>query len=216
MRDAFYAAVSRDLFYGSLPDWQRRPLDLLIDEAHRRDRRLQEVAYVLASAYHESSRFRYKEEIGHGEGKAYGASCPLMGTGSKVTKSAVYFGRGWIQNTWLENFAKLSIAASLHFGRPIDLVNNPDLLTADDELQAWCLWHGFVTGIWTTRNLADYFGEGRADYIGARAIVNGNDRAEQIAGYARQFEAALELIGDTPSADGGRCPMGHSACPGVV
>lgn len=211
-RAKFYEAVTADLFRGSLPDWQREPLDRIIDEGEARGRRLVECAYVLATGYHETGRFKTLEEWGKGEGKAYGEPAPLMGTGSRVTKTAVYYGRGPQQETWLANYARLSVAATLHFGRPIDLVNDPDALIRDWALMAWALWDGFITGRWTGKNLADYFAEDRADYLQARRIVNGTDRAELIAGYAREFEAALRLIGEAPPV-ASACPLGRGDCP---
>ena len=46
-------------------------------------------------------------------------------------------------------------------------------------------------GDFTGKDLADYIDEDNCDYVEARRIVNGTDRAEQIAGYAEKFEAAL-------------------------
>jgi predicted chitinase len=131
-----------------------------------------------------------------------------MGTGSRVTRWAIYYGRGWVQETWLANYARLSIAASLHFGRAIDLVNDPDLLSRDRALMAWSVWEGFVTGRWTGQNLADHIRPGAVDYVGARRIVNGTDQAELIAGHARRFEAALALLEAEPAE-----PALCDACP---
>lgn len=207
-RDAFHAEIATALYRGSLPDWQREPLDRLIEEGLRRERTLQEVAYVLATCHHETGRFKHLEEIGKGEGKPYGDTAALMGTGSRVTRWAVYYGRGWVQETWLANYARLSIAASLYFGRPIDLVSEPDLLIRDRALMAWSVWDGFITGRWTGQNLADHIRPGAVDYVTARRIVNGDDAAETIAGYARAFERALTLLGDEPPA-----PALCDACP---
>jgi hypothetical protein len=47
-------------------------------------------------------------------------------------------------------------------------------------------------GWFTGRRLGDYLRPGRVpDYIGARRVINGQDRAALIAQYARQFERAL-------------------------
>lgn len=212
-RQPFYHAVTPGLFRGSLPDWQREPMDRIIDEGEARARRVEECAYVLATAYWETGRFKHKEEIGRGEGKAYGVDVPLMGTGSRVTKSARYHGRSWPQWTWLENYAKLSVAATLHYQRPIDFVNSPDLLVTDLGFQAWAMWEGFVTGMWTTLNLADFTdAAGVLDYVRARQIVNGMDKAEEIAAFAREFEAALRLIGEAPPV-ASACPLGRGDCP---
>ncbi|MBO9451435.1 hypothetical protein J7426_14270 [Tropicibacter sp. R16_0] len=211
-RQPFYDHVTAKLFHGSLPDWQRQPLDQILDEAVRRARRLQETAYVLATGYHETGRFKHDEEIGQGQGRPYGIEVHLYSH-----KKVAYFGRSWPQHTWLGNYAKMSIAASLEFQRPIDFVNNPDLIKDDPALEGWAMWEGFVTGMWTGKNLADYFSEDHADYVEARRIVNGTDKAELIAGYAREFEAGLRLIdgGQVPQPHGG-CPLNVTTCPRVA
>lgn len=203
-RQPLYAAVTPGLFRGSLPDWQREPMDRIIDEGEARARRVEECAYVLATAYHETGRFRHMEEIGQGEGRAYGEELALMGTGSRITKRARYHGRGFVQLTWLANYARMALLTG------VDLVNAPER-AAEPEIAAKILWEGMIRGTFTGKNLADYFGDDRADYIEARRIVNGTDKAEMIAGYAREFEAALRLIGEAPPA-ASACPLGRD-CP---
>ena len=44
----------------------------------------------------------------------------------------------------------------------------------------------------TGHKLGDYFRPGRADWTGARKIINGNDRAELVARHARTFAEALD------------------------
>jgi hypothetical protein len=46
---------------------------------------------------------------------------------------------------------------------------------------------GMTRGIFTGKNLADYFSERKEDPVQARKIINGLDRADQIAGYYDQF-----------------------------
>ena len=46
-------------------------------------------------------------------------------------------------------------------------------------------------GLFTGKKLADYFDKNEQDWINARRIVNGLDRAEKIAGYAKAFYAAI-------------------------
>ena len=53
------------------------------------------------------------------------------------------------------------------------------------------LFIGMLQGAFTGRRLADHFSGGVSDWVGARRIVNGLDRAERIAGYGRTFLAAL-------------------------
>lgn len=207
MRAPFYAAVTNRLFRGSLPEWQQLPLDRIVDEGVARGRSVEDTAYVLATAYHETGRFKHMEEIGRGEGKAYGEPVPLMGTGSRVTHQAVYYGRGFVQLTWLQNYAAMSVYAG------VDLVGKPDR-AAEPEVAAKVLWEGMIRGTFTGKNLADYINDGGVDYVGARRIVNGTDRDDLIAGYARQFEAALAAIDPNAApagCDRAGCPLAEVA-----
>lgn len=183
----FYADVTPGLFRGSLPDWQREPLRLIVHEGLRRGRAIPEIAYALATAYHETDRFKTDEEYGQGHGHAYGRLILLI-----RGRRASYHGRGFCQLTWLRNYARMALLLTLHHGRSVDLVNDPDLARQPDH-GAFILWEGMIRGMFTGHNLADYFGDGRADYRGARRIINGSDRAQLIAGHARHFEHALRL-----------------------
>lgn len=202
MRDAFYAAVTDSLFKGSLPDWQKEPLDRLIDEGLARNRSLEDTAYVLATAYHETDRFRAMEEYGKGDGRDYGEPVLLI-----RGETAKYHGRGFVQLTWLRNYAIMSG----YIGE--DLVNEPDRAKSPD-IAAKVIWEGMIRGHFTGRALADYIQTGAVDYVQARRIVNGTDKADLIAGYAQEFEAALALLGAEPAPSGCRrvgCPLAEAA-----
>jgi hypothetical protein len=184
--DQFARIVTQTLFFGSLPHWQAEPLRMLIAEGERRNQSVERIAYVLATAHHETRRFRYMEEVGRGEGRLYGKPIRLIDS-----RKATFHGRGFVQLTWLANYAKMSLYLTQEHGREIDLVNNPDLAEAP-AVSSLIIWEGMVRGMFTGRSLADYISGTNADYVGARRIVNGTDRAEQIAEYARLFEAALK------------------------
>jgi len=140
---------------------------------------------VLATAHHETGRFKFTHELGKGSGRDYGQKLLIM-RGQYVR----YYGRGYVQLTWLANFARMSIRLSMDLGREIDLVNNPDL-AAMPEIASAIIWEGMIGGLFTGKNLADYVNGDRLDYVKARKIVNGKDKAVKIAGYAKQFEDAL-------------------------
>lgn len=99
-----------------------------------------------------------------------------------------YHGRGYVQLTGRGNYAK----AGAKLG--IDLVSKPELAMRDD-IAATVMRRGMQEGWFTGRKFADYLpGAGKATgdaYVKLRAIINGRDCADEIAGYARQFEAAL-------------------------
>lgn len=183
--ERFKTPLVGPLFRGSLPEFQAAPMRKVIDVGLAHGRAIPEIAYALATGYHETQRFLRMTEIGAGANKVYGQ--PLR-TWSNETQS--YFGRGIPQLTWLGNYGRQTARLSARLRRPVDLVNNP-ALAADPEISAEILWDGMIYGSFTGRSLGDYFSKGRKDYVGARAIINGNDDDRLIAGYAEQFEAAL-------------------------
>lgn len=203
-RQAFYDHIAAKLFKGSLPDWQQEPVDRIVDEGLRRKRRVEDIAYVLATAFHETARFKYMEEIGRGAGHDYGEPIWLA-RGARVA----FFGRGFVQLTWLTNYSKMSVALTLDHGREIDLVSRPELAT-QPNYAALIIYAGMIRGMFTGKNLADYINDDGVDYVNARRIVNGTDKAELIAGYAREFEAGLRLIDEEPAS---LCPLNRAECP---
>ena len=58
---------------------------------------------------------------------------------------------------------------------------------------------GMIFGRFTGKKLADYIKPGKTpDYVGARAIINGTDRAKLIAGYAQSYLDALTQAKQEP------------------
>jgi putative chitinase len=192
----FFDAVRRSPFDGRLSQGQVDGLSRLLaawEASGYRD--LRWLAYILATAFHETGRkMQPVEEVG-GRSRPYGRPDPV--TGKR------YYGRGDVQLTHKENYARAGRLVGL------DLVDAPDLALRPD-VSARILVEGMAQGLFTGRKLADHLGD-TTDWVGARRIVNGLDRAAQIAGYACSFHAALlaaqaplpsELDKDAHSADG--------------
>jgi hypothetical protein len=193
LKEKFFDTVTETLFYGSLPSFQRVPLEELYNAAvdnhvYISKQDIPKLAYIFATAYHESNRFKAKEEYGRGNGKRYGQRVPLWSN-----KTEGYYGRGWVQLTWLGNYGQMTARLSALTGQPVDLVNDPGIITRNDWINAWITVVGMKEGLFTGKKLEDYIGRGKVDYLGARRVVNGTDRAELIAGYAKKFEEALNL-----------------------
>lgn len=92
-----------------------------------------------------------------------------------------YFGRGYVQITWRDNYQKMGSRLG------IPLVEQPDLALDPRDAASICVV-GMAEGMFTGRRLAQYDRPGgEFDWVGSRAIVNGSDRAGLIAGYARYY-----------------------------
>jgi len=139
------------------------------------------LAYVLATAYWETDQTMQPiEERGHGAGHPYG---------KPTSNGHIYYGRGFVQLTWLGNYQAATEAAK-HFNHNWDFVNHPELCL-QLEPAAWvCKW-GMLNGSFTGKKLSDYFNDKVSDPVNARRIINGTDMAEKIAGFYNIFLATL-------------------------
>jgi len=57
--------------------------------------------------------------------------------------------------------------------------------------------YGMRNGVFTTRKLSNYINGGQCDYVNARRIINGTDKAQLIADYAITIEQLLRLSKQT-------------------
>ena len=86
-----------------------------------------------------------------------------------------YYGRGYVQLTWKDNYRKYGEKLG------IDLVGNPDL-ALDPDNAMFILIDGFKTGAFTGKKITDYINEDRTDFYNARRCINGLDRADEDSG----------------------------------
>ena len=181
-RAAFYAAVRAPLFGGRLSASQVAGMDAILDAAPSL-LGTTSLAYALATTFHETARTMQPiEEYGRGKGKSYGP------TG--------FWGRGFVQLTWEENYAKATkrLRQLGLLRADEDLVKTPKLAMRLDVAAA-ILFYGMVEGWFTGKKLADYFGGGRYEPVGARRIINGTDKDDLIAGQCGLFVDALRAAG---------------------
>jgi hypothetical protein len=145
---------------------------LLIEVGRTRGLWRNQMAYVLATACHETAH----------------TMKPISETGSeqylRSKKYWPYIGRGYVQITWRENYVKAGKVLG------VDFVSEPELLLKP-EYAAPVIIAGMVEGWFTGKKLSDYITLQKSDFRNARRIVNGTDKAELIAGYARKYDKAL-------------------------
>lgn len=145
---------------------------------------INEAAYMLATAYHETAHTMQPiEEYGKGRGRDYGKRLKMSRKPYSDTLP-LYYGRGYVQLTWYENYEK----AGKKVG--VDLLNEPGWALSA-PIAAKIMREGMIEGWFTGKKLGEYVGLRTAEYVSARRIINGMDKAQFIAGYAVVFELAL-------------------------
>lgn len=193
-RGRFFAGV-RPLFGGSMSQGQVDGLNFILgawESGPDLDSRW--LAYALGTAFHETARtMQPVKEVG---GPAYfrrmydpGSTDPrraalARANGQRPGDGVIFYGRGYVQLTWRPNYLR----AGQRIG--VDLIANPDL-ACDPLIAARVMFAGMREGWFTGKKFADYFIPQREDWINARRIINGVDKAADIAGYARGFYIAL-------------------------
>ena len=166
--------------YGKLPDKARADMQILlammVDDTRVVD--IRHAAYMLATVMHECARtWAPIEEHGKGKGKPYGKMDPKTGK--------AYYGRGYVQLTFAENYKRLGQAIGVDLYRPPEETLKYDIAY---RIMSYGMRRGAYTGVMLTR----YIHDDVCDYINARRIINCTDRAETIAEYARSFESMLK------------------------
>lgn len=135
-----------------------------------------QIAYILATSKHESGLGQWMEEWASGadyEGRTdLGNIYPGDGTDFK--------GRGYVQITGRDNYKYWSDRLG------IDLISRPKL-AAQPDIAAQILVMGMRDGTFTGCKLTDFIEGLEIDFINARRIINGLDRAEDIAAIAEHY-----------------------------
>lgn len=206
-RKVFFSLVRNKFFNGKLTQRQVDGMNVILDEWEKLGYTdLRWLAYILATTYHETAATMWPvEEYGKGKGRVYGTwyknskgEIYSYKNGSKKTiylKSQydhLYYGRGFVQLTWWDNYNVIGKILG------IDLVNNPQLVL-EPEISAQILIEGMVNGKssrgdFTGVSLETYFNKNKEDWINARKIINGLDKASLIAGYGKTFYSIVKQI----------------------
>lgn len=170
--------------FGSLNQDQVAGLNFLLSafEGDPRWSDVRHVAYALASIRHETAHTY--EPISERGSAAYlskywtNASIRRSLGNTEPADAQRYKGRGFIQITGRSNYTRFGIA------------DNPDkALEAQPAFDI--MTRGMHEGLFTGKRLKDYINGDKVDYVQARRIINGLDKAKEIAAYARGFEEML-------------------------
>lgn len=185
-RRTYFAHVRESLFGGAMSQEQVDGQNVLLGlwEWQATGTPMKDVrwlSYMLATVYHEcATRMWPIEEYGLGDGREYGEIDPETGQ--------VYYGRGFVQLTWRENYRNATVKLSLSGDRDLEWHADRAL---DCLIAARVLFRGMAEGWFTGKKLGDYFDADTDDPVNARRIINGNDCDTKIAGYYDLFLAAV-------------------------
>lgn len=177
--------INRTRFYTELPELRGKPqVDFLLDKLDNSIviDSLAKYAYVLATIQHETAgTFKPIKEIG-----SYNYFKYLIGKLGilNLEEANKYKGKGYVQITGKTNYKKFGELLG------IDLLGDSDL-ALDPEISWQILEIGMSRGLFTGKALKDYIEDSTIDFVGARKIINGKDKAQHIAQIARKFFNAL-------------------------
>jgi hypothetical protein len=195
-RNFFFSQARLSLFLGKLAQPQVDGHAAILDhwEARHADRDDRWLAYILGTAHHETDR--KMQPIREYGGNGYFTRMydpPPSGQRPQVARSlgntaagdgCRFCGRGFVQLTGRRNYAKWSERLG------VDMVADP-LLAMNLAHATAILIEGSIDGSFTGKKLSDYFNKQREDWVQARRIINGLDRAQLIADHAKRYYAAI-------------------------
>lgn len=155
----------------------------IIERARMRGVLRNQLAYILATAYHETAHTMrpVRETLATSDKQAIARLDAAYAKGQlKWVKTPYWrdgwFGRGYVQITHKDNYDKMG-------------VTKQTALQRDEATRV--LLDGMLEGKFTGHRLDKYVTLKKSDFVGARRVVNGSDRAKDIADLAREYDAAL-------------------------
>lgn len=202
MTPEFFDVVRGQVFGGKLTTGQVDGLNRIITYARRYDFARLHLAYVLATTTHETAFWMQPIREGARRfGTAYTDAQSRRAVANAVAKGIIkknyalpaknghsYYGRGLVQITHLDNYAKLGKIIG------VDLAGNPDL-ALDWEVALPITFVGMAQGVFRAGHRLDMI-QSTDDFRAARNIINGDIKTNGsiIAGYALAYHSALETI----------------------
>lgn len=197
-RNFFFEEVREKIFHKGLLQDQVDGIEAILDEWEKNHAKQDDrwLAYMLATAYHETAHTMQpvRETLASTDEKAAAILQKAFDAGKLPWVKNEYWkadadgkrwlGRGLVQLTHKDNYKKLSGPAG------VDLVADP-AKAMDMDVAVRVMFAGMIGGLFTGKSLQRYFDGDTDDWINARQIINGLDRAALIAGYGRGFYAAI-------------------------
>lgn len=178
----FYDTLRKELPDAVKKTSQIEGMDNLIEQSKKFNLSNQELAYTFATVYWETAKtFQPVEE-------AFWMSEDWR---KKNLRYYPWHGRGYVQLTWDYNYQKMEDILGVPFTQRPELAMDP-------VLAALILFVGMRDGVFTGKSYDSYIDdidepddEDIKEYINARRIINGTDKAKQIAQIAIKFERAF-------------------------
>jgi hypothetical protein len=196
-RPFFFDHVRNALFGGKLRQSQVDGLNFILDTWERDypDSDDRWLAYALATTHHETD-MKMQPINEYGGNKYFFDRYDPEGTHPDIARrlgntqpgdGVRFHGRGFVQLTGRANYTGMQRQFT------IDLIAsdaNADRVLRP-PLAADIMFYGMESGVFTGKKFSDYFNATTEDWVNARRIINGTDKANTIAGFGRAYYAAI-------------------------
>lgn len=191
--ELFWKSIRASIFNGKISQSQKEGIDTIINESYVRKVLPAQLAYILATAHHETggTMLPVREGFAKTDQQAVDIVTRMWRNGrisknyaERASNGNSYYGRGYVQLTWEHNYQKASDKLN------VDFHGNPDFALVPHyaaEILVTGMMDGWFTGVPLTR----YVNEIETNFKQARRVVNGLDRADKIADTAQSFLQAI-------------------------